>query len=34
MKSLRHEEDKNIEDNIIQDVRNRFRLKKFKKRNK
>ena len=34
MESSRHEEDKNIEDNIIQDVRNRFRLKKFKKRNK
>ena len=34
MESSRHEEDKNIEDNIIQDVRNLFRLKKFKKRNK
>ena len=28
MKSLRLEEDKNIEDNIIKDIRNLFRLKK------
>ena len=31
MKSSRLEEDKNIEENIIKDVRNLFRLKKLKK---
>ena len=33
MKSSRLEEDKNIEENIIKDVRKRFRLEKRKKRN-
>ena len=31
MKGSRLEEDKNIEENIIKDVRNLFRLKKLKK---
>ena len=31
MKSSRLEEDKNIEENVIKDVRNLFRLKKIKK---
>ena len=31
MKSSRLEEDKNIEENIIKDVRHRFRLRKTKK---
>ena len=31
MKSSRLEEDKNIEENIIEDVRNLYRLKKLKK---
>ena len=34
MKSSRFEENKNIEENIIKDVRNLFRLRKLKKRNK
>ena len=34
MKSSRLEENKNIEENIIKDVRNLFRLRKLKKRNK
>ena len=34
MKSSRLEEYKNIEENIIKDVINLFRLKKSKKRNK
>ena len=34
MKSLRLEDDKNIELNIIKDVRNTFRLKKTLKRSK
>ena len=33
MKSSRFEEDKNIEENIIKDSRNLFRLKKLKKTN-
>ena len=32
MKSSRLEEDKNIEENIIKDVRNLIRLKKLKKK--
>ena len=32
MKSSRFEEDKNIEENIITDVTNPFRLKKLKKK--
>ena len=31
MKSSRLEDDKNIEENVIKDVRNLFRLKKIKK---
>ena len=34
MKSSRFEENKNIEENMIKDVRNLFRLRKLKKRNK
>ena len=34
MKSSRLEEDKNIEENIIKDVRNLIRLKKLKKKQK
>ena len=32
MKSSSLEEDKNIEDNVIKDVRNLFRMKKLKKK--
>ena len=32
MKSSKLEEDKNIEENMIKDVRNLFRLKKLKKK--
>ena len=34
MKSSRLEKDKNIEENIIKDVKNLFRLEKLKKINK
>ena len=34
MESSRPEEDKNIKENIIKDVRNLFRLNKTRKRNK
>ena len=34
MKILRLEEDNNIEENVIKDIKNLFRLKKTKKRKK